>query len=79
LKKPQRKTRNLHKKEKNYSGDKISILTNFKVKGKKQEERNKLLEEELQYKNKTIQQNQSKLEEYAHAYPDFKPEKKKKP
>lgn len=46
---------------------------------KKQEEKNKALEEELVIKKRNIQQLTAKLEEYVQAYPEFKPEKKKKP
>jgi hypothetical protein len=40
---------------------------------KKQEEKNKALEEDLAIKKKSLQQLNSKLEEYVQAYPDFKP------
>ena len=43
---------------------------------KKQEEKNKALEEELLSKKKNVQQLNAKLEEYVQAYPDFKPRKK---
>lgn len=45
---------------------------------RRQEEKNKALEEDLALKKRNLQQLNSKLEEYVKAYPEFKPEKKKK-
>lgn len=56
-----------------------NYLKDLEYERKKQDEKNKALEEELQTKKKQLQQLTFKLDEYVKEYPDFKPEKKKKP
>ena len=74
-----RENRKLAQEKESLEWDDNIYVKELEMDRKKQEEKNKILEEEVAQRKKNLTSIQSKLDEYVKAYPDFKPKKKSEP